>query len=631
MSDIQSGVFYPLSTIFGLFPFPFSLNLFILVHIFLAGLFFYLFIRDRGHSENAALITTLSYAFGGYTLSSINVLNNLTTLVWLPAVMWSYQRTVDNNSMKFFFLTAFCLCCAILGGEPQLFILIAGLLVLSCLMFPDKRPWPLRMKTSVSALFLIILAIGITLFQIGPTYTDYLYSVRLDGIPFKEAIQNSLHFETLKHLILPLIFPADFTTDPASLSSFFPESGRLPWLLSLYPGFIIVPLAIAGLFGAYFRNTLYWFIIFCIAVLLALGGNTPFYSLFYKIFPIFRFPEKFIFVCNFSLLVIAAHGVDTVIGPLQRIQIRPVFVTMLLISTLATDLFISHRYLNPVCSASAYYQYHSDLKPVVDDTAMFRIFVDTGQGPDTVKPQTILDHHAKWQLLMMPNLGLLHDLSHVGGKTGMELKYQYFITEILSKSWPEKITFLKMANVKYIVSTHPLEKEPALAGRIEKINPSVYLLKENLPRAWLVGRVLATKGATLSDFVKYSFDPARSAMGAVDVSSRHSSPDFSTVDKIEYPPGNRISIQVDAKRPSVLVLSESAYPGWKVYVDGVEKDLLWLNLFFQGVEINKGHHKIEFVFYPENFSLFLALSVVSFIILMIAGFVFFKPSPKELI
>lgn len=524
MSDIQSGVFYPLSVIFAGFPFPLSLNIFILVHIFLAGLFFYLFIRSLGFSVSASLVTSISYAFGGYTLSSINVLNNLTTLVWLPAVMWAFRCAVKNDFRKFFFLPVFFLCCAVLGGEPQLFILIAGMMILSGPMFPDVQPFSLKLKASVTALFMIILAIGITLFQIGPTYTDYLFSVRLDGLPFNEAIQNSLPVESLKHLMLPLIFPPDFTTNPEILSSFFPGDGRIPWLLSIYPGFIIVPLAIAGMFDGHFRNTLYWFIIFCVAVLLALGGNTPLYTLFFKIFPFFRFPEKFIFISNFSLLVMAARGVDTVMRQSNKMRIHPVFVSLLLTAILAADLFISHRYLNPVYSTETYDYYHPNLKPVMEDTSIFRIFVDAGPGPGTAEPRTVLDHHARWQLLMMPNLGILHGLDHAGGKTGMELKYQYFVTEILAKPWPEKTLFLKMANVKYIVSTHPLEKEPALAELIEKINPSVYILKENLPRAWLVGRVLAIKGDTLSDFLKYSFDPARSAIGPVDVSSRHSSP-----------------------------------------------------------------------------------------------------------
>jgi len=305
MSDMQSGVFYPLSFMFTCFPFPLSLNLFILFHIFLAGLFFFLFIRGSGLSQSAGWITSISYAFGGYTLSSINVLNNLSVLVWLPAVMWSFRCALVNNSRKFYLATVFFLCCAILGGEPQLFILIAGLLFLSALLPVTGRPIVSKLKACRSAVFLVVAAIGITFFQIGPTYIDYLHSVRLEGLPFKEAAQYSLPVETLQHFILPFIFPADFTTNPDSFSALFPGDGRIPWLLSIYPGFIIVPLALVGLIGKHFRDTLYWFILFCLSTFLALGDNTPFYHLFYKLAPFFRFPEKFVFIGIFSLLVMA--------------------------------------------------------------------------------------------------------------------------------------------------------------------------------------------------------------------------------------------------------------------------------------------------------------------------------------
>ena len=72
-----------------------------------------------------------------------------------------------------------------------------------------------------------------------------------------------------------------------------------------------------------------------------------------------------------------------------------------------------------------------------------------------------------------------------------------------------------------------------------------------------------------------------------------------------------IEIVLTAQEPSVLVLSESAYPGWRVYVDGEERPCLWLNLLFQGVEVEKGKHHIRFVFRPKGFTLYLALSIVS--------------------
>ncbi|MFC1532329.1 YfhO family protein [Thermodesulfobacteriota bacterium] len=89
---------------------------------------------------------------------------------------------------------------------------------------------------------------------------------------------------------------------------------------------------------------------------------------------------------------------------------------------------------------------------------------------------------------------------------------------------------------------------------------------------------------------------------------------------ISYKQNNRIHIELTAESPGILVLSESSYPGWQVFVDGEEKECLWLNLLFQGVEVEKGKHNIEFVYRPKYFSLFSTISLVSLIIFVFIWF-----------
>lgn len=337
--------------------------------------------------------------------------------------------------------------------------------------------------------------------------------------------------------------------------------------------------------------------------------------MFYSLLPIFRFPEKFLFVSNVALLVLAAAGIDTLVAHCKKRKLPPAFVSVFLVVVLATDLYISHQNLNPHYSADIYTRPQTNMRPILEDTDLHRVYVDKASPPWMGPPQTLLDHHARWQLLTMPNLGLIQGLSHAGGTSGLELKYQYFITEILSRTWAEKLLFLKLANVKYIVSSQPLMQESALEGQIKNVGPMVYRLEANLPRAWLVGQIMATTGTGLKDILEYDFNPSQSALGPVELATRYRNPFFSPVGEIEYINSNRIKIQIETDRPSVLVLSESAYPGWRVYVNGEENEILWLNLFFQGVEIEAGRHEVEFVYRPENFFLYLGLSVISGIIL----------------
>jgi len=319
ISNIQAGVLYPVSLLYLLFPFPLSFNLFIILHFFLGFCFFYLFIKGLGLSKYTAIIMSISYCYGGYTIASLNTLNNLTTSVWLPAILWAFQKGMIKDDKSWLFLSLLFLCMSILGGEPQLFIMTSGLLFLyGIICIPDKISINRSIRFLITFLILIISAFILTIIQLGPTYIDYQHSVRLGGISYEDAARYSMGLGMLKHLLFPLKFPSYFTTDPAILKNFFPSNGNLPWLLTIYPGFIILPLALFALFSRPIKNPVFWLVIFVTTLILALGNNTPVFHVFYRILPYFRFPEKFVFLSGFSLLVLGAYGFDKLISFIEK-------------------------------------------------------------------------------------------------------------------------------------------------------------------------------------------------------------------------------------------------------------------------------------------------------------------------
>lgn len=210
----------------------------------------------------------------------------------------------------------------------------------------------------------------------------------------------------------------------------------------------------------------------------------------------------------------------------------------------------------------------------------------------------------------MPNLGMLHPLSQVGGRTGLELRYQYFITELLKKPWQEKIRFLRLANVKYIITSANLAGMPELERQVSKVGGMVYQVRDFLPRAWMVGKAEGIRAETIDRLIDPSFDPSTTALTKGGVTERHTQPYFRKVEEVTYEPQGKIRVKVRADRRGILVLSESSYPGRRVFVDGVERDCLWLNLLFQGVEIGEGSHVVEFVFRPKYFSLIAPLALI---------------------
>ena len=623
LGDLQSGVFYPPCLIFALLPFPWSFNLYVCLHFFLGFLFFYGFLKSIGLSSRTALLLSVSFCYGSFVIASVNTLNNLSAAIWLPAALWAFHEARMKKKRSAHGWTVLSLTLCLLAGEPQIFLLTVALLALFAFFLP-RREQRLDLSFGVKSLGMIVLfvlaALLVAAAQLGPAFADYTLSIRTEGFTFQEAARFSLQPSMLKHLLLPLVFPPHFETDPNFFARFYPTSSGTPWLLTLYPGTLIVPLAALSLLSGSRKRVLLWLMVFVVSLALALGENAPLFRFFYKVLPAFRFPEKFIFPAAFSLLLMAAHGFE---GLLSRFEKRKGIANLLFLGLfvfLVLDLFWAHRNLNPVREFAFYQAYDPRLETILDDPSHFRVYV----APDATAPgsrySTILENHRHWQALLMPNLGILHGLHHVDGVTGLELRYQYLITELLSRPWPERIRFLKLVNVKYIISRQSLDEHNDLLDHVERINPLVFRIKNPLPRAWMVAQVLPLHKGSVEELLKPSFDPWSQVI-AGGVLPKLSEPGFfNEVDALRYEQDGRIRITVTADRPSVLVLSESSYPGWRVFVNGQEKECLWLNLLFQGVELPSGRNEILFEFRPQRFSGYAAVSLVSLAFLWIVFF-----------
>jgi uncharacterized membrane protein YfhO len=64
---------------------------------------------------------------------------------------------------------------------------------------------------------------------------------------------------------------------------------------------------------------------------------------------------------------------------------------------------------------------------------------------------------------------------------------------------------------------------------------------------------------------------------------------------------NEVRLTASAPGSSVLVLSDSDYPGWKAWVDGRAVEVLRVNHAFRGVALEPGRHQVRFRFDPWRF------------------------------
>jgi hypothetical protein len=172
---------------------------------------------------------------------------------------------------------------------------------------------------------------------------------------------------------------------------------------------------------------------------------------------------------------------------------------------------------------------------------------------------------------------------------------------------------------------------------------SDYRIFENLrtlPRAWLVDRVkVAYDGDQLKlirgEMAGQSFDPRLEALvepisepknrwyyeflpesGASPPAPTTQTPQGAqanqggSVNILERKPG-RILVGTTTSKPSVLVLSEIAYPGWWARVDGKDQEWKRVDYMLLGVPLSAGTHNVEFVYRPSSIKVGAVVSITT--------------------
>lgn len=147
------------------------------------------------------------------------------------------------------------------------------------------------------------------------------------------------------------------------------------------------------------------------------------------------------------------------------------------------------------------------------------------------------------------------------------------------------------------------------------------------PRAFVVprARVVTSLGAAEGAMTREPFDPAAEvilAPGAGDappgIVQSQASPPLATGPLpavIERSAANDESVRVASPTDGFLVVSDTFYPGWRAWVDGVETPVLRGDLLFRVVQIPAGEHVVRFAFDPESVKVGLIASAAALAIL----------------
>jgi len=305
---MQSGLLYLPNYFCLILSLPKGINATIALHVFLMGLFMYLWAWRRRLHPLACFTAGVMLMFSGQYFLHIYAghLGRLNAMVWAPLIFLSVDGFLEERAVRWILLGMFAVGMQLFAGDPQYVFYTA----IAVGFYGLLRIWnvsrPGHAAIGLAVIYMGGAALGavelLTGFQVAGE------SVRGTGLPYEIAVMFSYPPEDFITFIAPGFF--------GNLSS-FPYWGRCYlWEMSVFVGVTGFVLAIYGFWREEPRSRRVVLILLVVLVILALGARTPLFPLLYRYAPgfnRFRGTSKFMFPASLFLGMLAAVGQDALL------------------------------------------------------------------------------------------------------------------------------------------------------------------------------------------------------------------------------------------------------------------------------------------------------------------------------
>ncbi|MFQ6000898.1 MAG: oligosaccharide flippase family protein [Anaerolineae bacterium] len=335
----QHSALYPLSIIYYIFPLSQAYGYFTVLHLFLAGLFIYIYGRVLGLNRWGALLAGVTYTFSLFMVVRVVWPQTIAAVTWLPLILAlvelafrAQEGEPPKSPLPYLLGGALVLGVNFLAGHAEfsyLVLLATGFYTLCRLVSLWRRVRDLRrtLYLGLGVLAMAILGLGLGGIQLLPLYELVTRSFRQDSAGYQEIIGwaypkrqiitflvpnffgNPAHhgyFDLLSRKIVPVT--QNFAGEPIDTIFWgiknYVEAGS-------YVGIVPLLLAVVALFG---RRTRFFWIFASLALLsLLFAFGTPLYALLFYILPGYRqlhTPFRWVFPYTLSIALLAGLGAD---------------------------------------------------------------------------------------------------------------------------------------------------------------------------------------------------------------------------------------------------------------------------------------------------------------------------------
>jgi hypothetical protein len=603
---VQSAPYHPLNVIGLVLPLADALTFAAAMLLFIAAASMYLFVRRLVHSELAALTGAAAWMFAPHVARFTGTAYAL-SLATMPLVLLGARRVARSPSLRSAAVLTFALVITVLAGHPETTLHIV--IVATAFFFVELKEWrrsvPVAIASGVSALLLT--AIAIVPFVDAMTQTE----------EFRRRVGGGVHLANAPARALHLVAEA-----------LLPGGGA-------YVGSVALLLAFVAVVRRRGRSEVFFVVVFLVGLLA--GVKAPLLTPLLAHLPFFSLAanEHLIWSAAFALAVLAAIGFDAIE---LRTAIAGAAVIALAIwaggvASVPDAGATAFRVIAPLLLVIAAVLIRTPrfaaaallgvlLIQRAGETTSFRAsvprraFYPDFPGVEMLRadePFRIIGQES----ILTPNIATHYGLEDPRGYQAMTLARYADIAAAWSVPravWSNRVTkldspLLSLMNVRFAL-TVPHEQLPPGWNRLAIFNG--YDIAENmrvLPRAFVPARVHSGVSRTealdyargWSDFAGDAWietgAPGVTPNGPGTVSTRRA--------------GTRLDMHASMQNAGWVIVSESAWRGWRAYVDKERVPVVNADGAFIAFHVPAGEHHIRLFFRPMSFVIGAVISAIA--------------------
>lgn len=633
----QIGFFYlPNMILFGLLPFWLAFNLGYIVTFSVASLGAFYFARSLKLSQAASYLVAITFAFNPLMVLHLHHYNLIQTVSVIPILFLLIQKFFDTKRVLFIFLFSLAFSQQMLTGFPQIVIYSLVLVGLFILYKTFKLKIKMMKKLLVVILFFIGLSLGllISVVQIAASYQLTQEAKRASQLTPQKLLSE---FPLVPSNLLTLLNPY-IQGDPKMGTYPIFRSGKwgIFWESNFYFGITQLVLVLSIILYAALSkkrrsraDISFWALTSVIGILLALGSSSPLHPIFsIPPFSLFRVPARFLILSFMSFAILSGLSLEKLSKSKHS---KIVLLSFLLVFIATIDIFRVWYSYNMLGKIDTWLK-----KPAILDVPMSfndrvlslnlssawnNIFTKKGWAGEEKNYNFLLNFLAE-------NSNINYGVQNANVYAAMQTKRKSLVNaynnfDIKNQNGKTIIgdisqKIFDIQGINYLTSQNPIESgDWQKINKVTSDNNSVYLSYNSsaLGRAFAVTNYEVATTIQKADEIlqNNNFNPRTTVILEKDPGFRKDLSNPAGLALITKDSNTEVVLEVNLDHDSIVVLSDSYYPGWKAYIGDKETEIFAANLNSKAVIVPKGKNQIRFVYQRDDIKYAFIVSAIAFI------------------